>query len=104
PTLSNITQISAQSSTGLALDSNGVVWGWGVNDSGQVGNGGVVTPVSTPVQSMISNFVVTSVAAGGFHSLAIASNGTVIGWGLNSTGQLSNIPPQTYTAATGLSS
>jgi len=104
PTLVNIAQISSRDSTSLALDSSGVVWGWGVNDAGQVGNGGVASPVTTPTKSLIANFVVTSIAAGGFHSLAITSNGTVIGWGTNSTGQLSNIPPQTYTAATGLSS
>jgi hypothetical protein len=103
-TLANIVQISARDSTTLALDSNGVVWGWGANDAGQVGNGSIVSPVTTPVQTMISNFVVTSIAAGGFHSMAIANAGEIIGWGTNSTGQLSNIPPQTYTMATGLAS
>lgn len=103
-TLANIVQISAKASTTLALDNKGVVWGWGVNDGGQVGNGGVASPVTPPGQSNVSNFVVTSIAAGGFHSLAITNDAEIIGWGTNSTGQLSNIPPQTFTAATGLSS
>jgi alpha-tubulin suppressor-like RCC1 family protein len=102
PTLANITQISTRDSASLALDVNGVVWGWGANDVGQVANGTVVSPVTVPVQSMISNLIATSIASGAFHSMALTSNGVVLGWGLSTTGQLSNIPPQAYTSGTGL--
>ena len=103
--LANITQISTRDGSGLALDNTGVVWGWGSNISGQVGDGTVTSPISTPEVSQIGGATVASfVASGAFHSLAIVAGGSTEGWGLNSTGQLSDIPPQVFTAATGLQS
>lgn len=100
--LNNIIQVSSRDSTTLALRGDNVVLCWGRNDLGQCADGTVTSPDKSPVVSNVAQFKIVSVASGGLHSLAIASDGTVLGWGDSSTGELSNIPPSTYTAATGL--
>ncbi|MCN0181368.1 cell wall anchor protein, partial [Salinispora arenicola] len=56
--------------------------------AGQLGDG-TTTDSSTPVVvDMPSGTTITAVGAGGFHSLAMASAGTVLAWGLNDLGQL----------------
>jgi hypothetical protein len=71
----------------LAVDGAGVVWAWGANASGQLGNGDATgatqySPVQVPgLSGMIA------VAAGQDYSLAIKSDGTVWVWGGNENGQ-----------------
>jgi uncharacterized repeat protein (TIGR01451 family) len=63
----------------LALKSDGTVWAWGINSSGQLGDG-TTTDRSRPVQtSGLTN--VTAVAAGRFYSVALKADGTVWLWG-----------------------
>jgi alpha-tubulin suppressor-like RCC1 family protein len=72
----------------LAVMSDGHVWSWGLNDHGQVGDG-TTTNRTSPVQipdSLLSG--VTAVAAGGYHSLALKTDGTVSAWGYNLYGQV----------------
>jgi alpha-tubulin suppressor-like RCC1 family protein len=75
--------------------SDGTVWAWGNNSKGQLGNG-TTTGSPTPVQvSQVSGLAgvftgVTTVAAGGYHSVARKSDGTVWAWGFNFYGQLGN--------------
>ena len=77
----------------LALKSDGTVWGAGHNGYGQLGDGGGTNgtgPIrSTPVQVLNLTGVV-QLAAGGLHSLAVKSDGTVWAWGSNYVGQLGN--------------
>jgi alpha-tubulin suppressor-like RCC1 family protein len=73
----------------MALKSDGTVLGWGNNNSGEVGNGTIIdqlTPVS--VSGLGSGSGVVAIAAGGSHSLALKSDGTVLAWGNNASGQL----------------
>jgi hypothetical protein len=63
---SNIVDLRAGGMHSLALDSNGVVWAWGANDSGQVGNG-TLTDALLPVQVLTGT---SMISAGAFHSLA----------------------------------
>src|SRR6266446_1181073 len=66
----------------------GTVWAWGLNGSGQLGNG-TFTNSNTPAQvSGLSG--VTAIAGGAEHSLALKSDGTVWAWGYNALGQLGN--------------
>jgi alpha-tubulin suppressor-like RCC1 family protein len=59
---------------------------WGENGSGQLGNG-TTTKSDLPVAvSGLSG--VSAIAAGGAHSLAVLSNGTVMAWGSGGSGQL----------------
>ncbi len=73
----------------LALKGDGLVWGWGYNVNGQLGNGatGSISTIPLPT-AVIAN--ITAIAAGYFHSLALQSNGTVWAWGANGSGQLGN--------------
>lgn len=88
--LTNIVEISAGEYFSMALDSNGNVWAWGSNDYGQIGNNSISTsyiPYPVKVQALAN---VSSISAGGYHSLAVKSDGTVWAWGYNNMGQLGN--------------
>ena len=78
--------VVAGRSHSLALKSDGTVWAWGNNSTGQLGDGST-TDRWTPVQvSGLSGVI--ALAAGSEHSLALKSDGTVWAWGDNSNGQL----------------
>ncbi|WP_176694630.1 RCC1 domain-containing protein [Bifidobacterium polysaccharolyticum] len=81
-------------SVGVASDGNAYAWGY--NQHGQLGQGSPSsTPQKTPVKvplpdGVASGFTYTQVAAGGFHVLAVGSDGIVYAWGANDQGQLGN--------------
>jgi alpha-tubulin suppressor-like RCC1 family protein/DNA-binding beta-propeller fold protein YncE len=77
----------------LALMPNGTVGAWGKNDHGQLGNNGTANsdwPVvaDNTSGSALYTKTVVAIAAGGYHSLALCSDGTVAAWGAGSSGQL----------------
>ncbi|WP_456047875.1 RCC1 domain-containing protein [Actinomadura harenae] len=83
-----LTQESGGDSHTLGLTSDGRVLAWGRNDVGQLGDG-TSTLRTTPVFVRLpAGVTVTQVAAGGDHSLALTSDGRVLAWGRNSSGQL----------------
>ncbi len=87
------TAVAAGSNHSLALDSHGVVWGWGANSSGQLGNGTFsFPPDGAPHIAWAITFPeavkIVAIACGGQHSLALDNNGSVWAWGLNDHGQL----------------
>ena len=91
-TMSNLTGITAVA-TGfyhiLALKNDGTVWAWGTNDYGELGNGVLTSSKTVPV--MVSGLTgVVAIAAGGWHNLAVKSDGTVWAWGTNGFGELGN--------------
>ncbi len=63
---------------------------WGYNAFGQLGNGTTNNSTTPGPVSLPSGVVATKAAAGGDHSLAIGSNGTLYAWGQNGYGQLGN--------------
>ncbi|MEN0130853.1 MAG: hypothetical protein AAGC49_15560 [Brevundimonas sp.] len=90
------TQIAAGASHGLALTTSGTVYSWGSNDSGQLGieNPATLlackcTRINTPVSFVPRKVArlpkITSIAAAGSASVAVAANGTVYAWGNGST-------------------
>ena len=48
--LSGATAIGAGKSHILAVKTDGSVWGWGLNTNGQIGDGTLTSPRTTPVQ------------------------------------------------------
>jgi alpha-tubulin suppressor-like RCC1 family protein len=84
-----VTAIAAGYSHTVAVKSDGTVWAWGNNGSGQLGNGTTSTsPQTTPVQVQNLSGVVTAIAAGYSHAVARKSDGTVWAWGSNGHAQL----------------
>lgn len=74
----------------LALKTDGSLWAWGENTSGQVGDGSIA-PKNQPVPVKIgtdTNWV--SIAAGGSHSIALKADNSLWAWGSNNGGQLGN--------------
>jgi alpha-tubulin suppressor-like RCC1 family protein len=92
--LSNITAISAKGYHSLALDSDGNVWAWGDNSYGQLGDETKIerhTPIKVKGFDGIDDLEnIIAIAAGGYHSIALDSNGKVWAWGYNCNGQLGN--------------
>jgi alpha-tubulin suppressor-like RCC1 family protein len=91
PAGKQVVAVAAGSSHSLALCSDGTVFGWGANNQGQLGNNSI-TPSSIPVavdtSGILAGRSIVAIAAGSQHSLALCSDGSVVGWGANDGGQL----------------
>jgi alpha-tubulin suppressor-like RCC1 family protein len=72
----------------LAVKTNGSVVAWGDNAYGQLGNGLTGSYSATPLAVSGLSSGVTAAAAGSGHSLALKTNGSVVAWGRNDSGQL----------------
>jgi streptogramin lyase len=95
--LHEITAVAAGYEHSLALQSNGSVYGWGENSYGQIGEikhsccYSWVPELNQDLYNRLAympGVTVSSIAAGGFFSMALLSNGTVMAWGEDSLGQL----------------
>ena len=88
-------KISAGGQHALAIKTDGTLWGWGMSNLGQVGNGlsscFFCPPIfqQTPVQIGSDNDW-KQVNASNYISLAIKNDGTLWGWGDNTTGIIDN--------------
>ncbi|GMU65359.1 MAG: hypothetical protein AMXMBFR36_16330 [Acidobacteriota bacterium] len=84
--------VAASYRTSFVLTPAGNVWGWGLNNYGQLGDG-TTTQRNAPVQVSNSSGSgilggIVALAPGPESSLALASDGTVWAWGRNNYGQL----------------
>jgi len=93
--LTDIIAVSAGQGYALALRDDGTVWAWGGNDRGQLGIGTTSEDeYSSPMQVVggaASGTYLTdiiAISAGGGHSIALRSDGTVWAWGRNGESQL----------------
>lgn len=91
PLLTGITEAAAGSAHSIALKSDGTVWTWGSNASGQLGDGSTTSrklaaQVKTSKNTSLTGII--AIAAGDNFGLALKSDGTVWAWGVNSAGQL----------------
>ncbi len=97
------TAIAAEGQSAYAIGSDGKLYAWGINDSGQLGNGTGTSsgpnsgsclgdPCGTlPAPVMLPSGVTPKViAAGGGSAYAIGSDGKLYAWGDNSSGELGN--------------
>jgi alpha-tubulin suppressor-like RCC1 family protein len=85
--LSGVRAIAAGGSHSLALLNNGTVMAWGDNEAGQLGSGTSVEDSLVPV-AVQGLSGVRAIAAGTSFSLALLTNGTLVSWGENESGQL----------------
>ena len=84
--LNNVVAIAAGLSHSVALKEDGTVWAWGLNSSGQLGDGTTInSPTPEPVPLLTD---VIAIAAGDEYSLVLKSDGTVWTWGRNDYQQL----------------
>jgi len=74
----------------LALKSDGSLWAWGENSSGQIGDGLVVPANQTVPVRIGTDTDWIAIAAGGEHSAALKADRTLWVWGGNGSGQLGN--------------
>ncbi len=79
----------------VGIDSDGILWSWGANDNGQLGDGSKENK-STPVRvqkteegTLVNNTTKwKAVSAGGYHTVGLAEDGILWSWGQNNGGQL----------------
>jgi alpha-tubulin suppressor-like RCC1 family protein len=82
------TQVAAGTFHTIAIGSDGNTYTWGNNIYGQLGTG---TTANSPVPVRVltpRGVTFTQVAAGAYHSAAVASDGNTYTWGNNPYGQL----------------
>ena len=98
--------ISAGGYYTVALKSDGTLWAWGDNRYGQLGNGTTVDR-TTPTQESTGATNWSAIATGGYHTVALKSDGTLWAWGYNGYGSLGDgtivsksAPTQEATGAT----
>lgn len=72
----------------MAVKTDGTLWGWGRNLEGQIGINITGISTITPVTTFAGGNNWNSVSCGGFHTLAIKTDGSLWVWGFNSNGQL----------------
>ena len=94
-----IVKVSNGSYHSFGLTSDGRIYAWGRNTSGELGIGTTLARSNVPIAvktagTPMDGKVVKQVEGGGHyegsHSIALASDGTVYTWGLNQYGQLGN--------------
>ena len=81
------TALSAGASHTCGIAMDGTLWCWGDDSKGQLGNGSETGEKSAPFK-VDSDKRFISVASGSHHSCAITSEGVVMCWGDNASGQL----------------
>jgi len=104
------TQVNVGDSFAVGLDNAGRLFAWGLNSTGQLGDGTTINTIPTKsspsqIATTASSFTFintsspvqvsagtswTAIAAGGTHTVAVKSDGTLWSWGTNLYGQLGN--------------
>jgi alpha-tubulin suppressor-like RCC1 family protein len=95
PPLASVTKLGGRTYFNLAVKSDGTIWAWGMNTTGQMGNGTAGGNVLTPVQvsnsqpgGAVNNPL--QVSCGYTYGVALLTNGTVWEWGTGGNGELGN--------------
>jgi RCC1 and BTB domain-containing protein len=84
-----VTELRCGSHHTIALTSEGEVFAFGQNNSGQIGCGSTANqPTPRRVSAVIGNIKIMSIACGQTSTFAVSDTGEVYGWGYNGNGQL----------------
>ncbi|KAM8974940.1 RCC1 and BTB domain-containing protein 2 [Pelodytes ibericus] len=84
-----VINVACGSHHSMVSTSDGEVYAWGYNNSGQVGSGSTANqPIPRKVTSCLQNKIVIGIACGQMSSMAVVDNGEVYAWGYNGNGQL----------------
>jgi alpha-tubulin suppressor-like RCC1 family protein len=84
-----VRQIAVGGTFSLVLGSDGSVWGWGGDYDSQLGNAATYS-WTRPVETIGMDSGITQIAAGFLHALALRSDGTVLAWGDDQSGEIGN--------------
>ena len=85
-TLSSWKIVTTGVSHTIAISQSGSLWGFGLNNNGQLGDNTLVDK-NSPVQiGTLTTWV--SASSGGSHTIALKSDGTMWAWGVNGQSQL----------------
>lgn len=93
-----VTRVAEGLAHSIALTSSGVVFAWGKNYDGNLGDG-TTADSAVPVKvNLPAGIKVTEIAAGVEQNLAVTSSGGLLAWGGNNFGQLGNGSSGGYSA------
>lgn len=90
--VANATSISRGCSTSFAVATNGSAYAWGSNGGGRLGDGTTTDRQSPVTISLPNSKAFSRISTSSSHALAIASDGSLYGWGGNANGQLGADP------------
>jgi alpha-tubulin suppressor-like RCC1 family protein len=85
----NWKQVAGGNNHTAAIKTDGTLWTWGSNGSGQLGDG-TRTQRNTPVTTFTGGTNWKQVTSKGDHTAAIKTDGTLWTWGQNNSGQIGN--------------
>lgn len=88
PADTNFVQVDAGKFHSLALTDDGLIYGWGANSRGQLGNGATADVMIPALATGPDGVRFTKVAGGEQHTIALSTDGGVFAAGYNSSGQL----------------
>jgi alpha-tubulin suppressor-like RCC1 family protein len=78
-----VTQMSSGSSHTIVLTSDNMLFAWGNNGDGQIGDNTSVnkyTPVAVDMSGQLKDRIVTQLASGNNHNIILTSDGKLFGW------------------------
>jgi len=87
--LANVIAVDASWNNSAALRSDGTVWTWGSNSTGQLGIGTQGWDANSNIPVQVHGLTnITAISISGSHMLALRNDGTVWAWGANYNGEI----------------
>jgi alpha-tubulin suppressor-like RCC1 family protein len=83
-------QVSAAGTSTAAVKTDGTLWTWGTGTSGQLGVNDT-SQKNSPVTTFVGGTDWKQVTCGGYHTVAIKTDGTLWSWGASNSGQLGRV-------------